>query len=121
MRIATRAALAAVLLVPAVAALGQEPRPAAEPPKLERKISMKRARQAALRAAPGRVTSGELEYERKLWVYSFDIKGRDGKMHEVQVDAKTGALAGQTIETPADEAAEKKKDARERKAAGAKP
>lgn len=103
-------------------AAGQAPKAGAqEPPRLEKKVSMKVARRAALKAAPGHIRSSELEYENQLWVYSFDIAGKDGKIHEVQIDAKTGALAGQKIETAVDEAAEKKMDASEKKAKEAKP
>ncbi len=81
---------------------------APKPPK--NVISMPKARQVALKTVSGKITSGELEFENKLWIYSFDMSGKDGKNHEVNVDAMTGKVVSATIETPAMEAKEAKQD-----------
>ena len=73
------------------------------------RISMERAQKIATDAQVGTIESKELEHEHGKWVYSFDIRGSDKKMiHEIQVDAKNGTIVSQKIETPSQEAAEKK-------------
>jgi hypothetical protein len=76
----------------------------ANPPK--NRISESKAKSIALREAPGTVTSTELEFERKQWVYSFDIRGADRKIHEVLVNAQSGRIVESTIESAAKEASE---------------
>ena len=54
----------------------------------------------------------ELEEEHGKLVWSFDIKDpKSPNVIEVNVDAKTGRIVSKKIETPADEAKEKKADA----------
>lgn len=77
----------------------------ANPPK--NRISESEARSIALRDAPGTVTSSELEFERKQWVYSFDVQGADRQIHEVLVNARSGKIIESTIESAAREAKEK--------------
>lgn len=57
------------------------------------KISLATARQSALKARPGTITDQELEKEKggSGLRYSFDITSR-GKVYEVGVDAKSGAV-----------------------------
>jgi uncharacterized membrane protein YkoI len=55
------------------------------------RLSMTQARAIALRAAPGRVISGEYEKEGGGWRYSFDIQQR-GHVQEIGVDANTGRI-----------------------------
>ena len=55
------------------------------------RISMAAARAIALRAAPGRLISGEYEREGGGWRYSFDIQQR-GHVQEIGVDANTGRI-----------------------------
>ena len=55
------------------------------------KITMAQAREIALRAAPGRVTSSEYEYEGGGWRYSFDIQ-QPGHIQEIGVDGQTGRI-----------------------------
>ena len=55
------------------------------------RITMAAARAIALRAAPGRVISGEYEREGGGWRYSFDIQQR-GHVQEIGVDANTGRI-----------------------------
>jgi uncharacterized membrane protein YkoI len=58
-----------------------------------------------------KVKESELEQEKGLLVWSFDIKTKGTKdITEVQVDAKTGAIVSVTTESPKDEAKEKKED-----------
>jgi uncharacterized membrane protein YkoI len=54
------------------------------------RLSMAQARAIALRAAPGRVISGEYENEGG-WRYSFDIQ-QSGHVQEIGVDAQTGRI-----------------------------
>ena len=110
--------IAALLVVLATASVpafanGKSERKAEAQRKLAKraKISMKAARRIALKRAPGKVKSQELEVENGKLIYSFDIvqKGKDGIM-EVAVDAKTGAIVEAKHESSADEAAEAKHD-----------
>ncbi len=69
------------------------------------KVTMNAAKATALAAAPGKVKSAEIEKENGKLIYSFDIASK-GKLHEVNVDAMTGKLIENTIESKADEAKE---------------
>ena len=73
------------------------------------KISMSDARNAALAAENGKVKSAELEKEKGKQIYSFDIQMPNG-IHEVNIDAVTGKLLEDTIESAKDEAQEAAKD-----------
>ena len=88
--------------------------------KAEAKISMAAAKATALSKVPGgRVKASELERENGKLLYSFDIatKGKSG-IDEVQIDAITGAQIGGVVhESPKDEKAEAKTEAKEAKAA----
>jgi uncharacterized membrane protein YkoI len=67
------------------------------------KINLKKAREIALKAFPGRkITDVELEKEKGGGLrYSFDIKnGESSKTQEVGVDAVTGKLLENAIEGP---------------------
>ena len=78
--------------------------------KKEAKIEEKEARKTALGKVPnGKVQEEELEEENGRLIYSYDIKvpGKSG-IEEVNVDAKTGEVVGQSHENPADEKAEAK-------------
>jgi hypothetical protein len=76
-------------------------------------IAKERATEIATKAAPGIVKSSEVEFERKQWVYSFDIQGSDKQIHEVLVNAKTGKIVENKIESAAAEADEAKQDAKD--------
>lgn len=65
--------------------------------KNKAKVSMEDAKKTALAAHPGEVVSVEYEMEDGNPVYEFDIKGKDGKEIEVEVDAVTGKI-GETEE-----------------------
>ena len=75
------------------------------------KISMTKAREIALKRVPGgKIQSEELENEKGKLIYSFDIKTNKPGVTEVNVDAMTGKLIDVVHETPAKEAAEKKRE-----------
>jgi uncharacterized membrane protein YkoI len=78
----------------------------------EAKISIEQAREIALKRAPGKIESGELERERGRLVYSFDIRNAKGTITEVQVSAVTGKIVSVKHENKKQEAAEKQKDKR---------
>jgi len=54
----------------------------------------------------GKIESQELEKEKGRWIYSFDIE-RDKQVHEVKVDANTGEVIEDSVESAADEANER--------------
>ena len=84
--------------------------------KKEAKISMRKAKSIALKKVPGgKISSAELEKENGKLIYSFDIKNTTGGITEVNVDAINGKVVAMQEETPAKEAAEKKKEATEKK------
>ena len=82
------------------------------------KITMERAREIALQRAPGAVESAELEREHGQLVYSFDIRNAEGTITEVQVNALTGKVARIEHENKSQEAAEKRKEQREKSTGG---
>jgi hypothetical protein len=65
-----------------------------EDPKIDRAA----AEEAALGAVPGQVKEIELESEGGSAVYEVEILGKDGKFHEVAVDADNGKVLGQETE-----------------------
>ena len=90
----------------------QESKESAEQAKLAKqaKITMEQARETALKRAPGKVESSELEREHGKLVYSFDIRNARGTITEVQVSAITGKVVRIEHESKKQEAAEKKKE-----------
>jgi hypothetical protein len=72
----------------------------------QRKITMAEARKIALARQPGTIKSAELEKEKGKLIYSFDIRRPDG-IHEVNVDASSGQVVEDSVESPAAEAKEK--------------
>ena len=79
----------------------------------EAKLKLEDAREIALKRAPGKVESENLEREHGKLVYSFDI--RTGKnITEVQVNALDGKIVRVEQEAAAKEAAEKRKEEREK-------
>ena len=78
------------------------------------KITMEQARATALKRAPGNVESSELEREHGKLVYSFDIRNSKGTITEVQVSAITGRVVRVEHENKKQEAAEKRKESREK-------
>ena len=76
----------------------------------EAKISMQQAEKTALAKEPGTIKSKELEREHGKLIYSFDIRTKSG-IHEVNVDATTGDVVEDSVESKAAEAKEKQQDA----------
>jgi signal transduction histidine kinase len=93
-------------------AMGQTPRARVNKRAGQVRITLARARAIALRRAPGRVESGELEREAGQIVYSFDIRNRRGTISEVWVNAATGRIVKVAEENARQEAAEKRADER---------
>jgi uncharacterized membrane protein YkoI len=81
----------------------------------EAKVTKQQAQEVALKRAPGTVESAELEREHKQLVYSFDIRNAKGTITEVQVSAVTGKVVRVEHENKKQEAAEKRKEAGEKK------
>ena len=92
--IALAAVAPVVALVPRIAG--------ADTKKHEAKYPIADARAKALAQVPGgTITAEELEYEDKLWIYTFEIKpkGEKGKLiKEVNINADTGELVSVTTE-----------------------
>jgi len=85
--------------------------------KAQAKVTRKEAKKTALAQVPnGRVKSTELEKENGKLVWSFDIAMPKSKnITEVQVDAQTGKIVSQQVETPADQAKEAAADKKAKK------
>ena len=73
------------------------------------KITHAEAEKTALAKEPGTVTERELEKEHGKLIYSFDIKTANG-IHEVNVDAVSGKIVEDSVESPSAEAKEKAQD-----------
>ncbi len=86
----------------------------------EAKITMEQAQKAALAKEPGKIQEKEIEREKGRLIYSFDIKMADG-IHEVNVDAMTGEVVEDTVESAAAEAKEKAADKKKKKNEKAAP
>jgi uncharacterized membrane protein YkoI len=82
--------------------------------KSHTKLTQEQAKQIALKKEAGTVQSGELEKEKGRWIYSFDIQ-TGSQVHEVNVDANTGAVVEDSVEDPAAEAREKAQEAKHAK------
>ena len=79
------------------------------------KISMKRAREIALKQVHhGKIASEELEREKGKLIYSFDINTSRAGVTEVNVDAINGKIVAVQHESAANESAEKKQEAKEK-------
>ena len=79
------------------------------------KITIEQARATALKKAPGKVRSEELENEHGKLIYSFDIATSKSGVTEVNVDAMNGKIVAVQHESAAKEAAEAKKEAKAKK------
>ena len=82
--------------------------------KKEAKISMEKAREIALKRAPGTVTSSELERENGKLIYSFDIKTSKSGVTEVNVNAIDGKIVAVAHENATKEADEKKQEEKDK-------
>lgn len=76
-------------------------------PKRPPQLSMKHAKRIALARQSGHIKSAELEKEHGRLIYSFDIESNH-KVHEVNVDANTGKIVEDTVESAAAEANEQR-------------
>lgn len=56
------------------------------------RITMEQARAIALNQVPGKITEEDLEMEKGVLHYSFDVKDANGKVFDVEIDAKTGKV-----------------------------
>lgn len=101
----------AICLILACGAWGRTPSQDGRQAKLdsEAKITMAEAQKIALAKEPGKLKSKELEKENGKLIYSFDIKTKSG-VHEVNVDAVSGEIVEDKVESAADEAKEKQQD-----------
>jgi Peptidase propeptide and YPEB domain len=86
----------------------------------EAKITMEQAQETALANEGGKIQSKEIEREKGKLIYSFDIKMADG-VHEVNVDAMTGEVVEDTVESAAAEAKEKATDKKQKTSEKAAP
>ena len=92
------------------------PAHAAEPSQAtllkQAKVSKEAAAKTALAKVPGgTIKSSELENEHGALVWSFDIAvPKSRNIHEIQINAVTGAIANSAIETPKDQAKELHED-----------
>ena len=75
--------------------------------EMKPKITMAQARATALKKAPGKVKSEELEKEHGKLIYSFDIATSKSGITEVNVDAINGKIVAVQHESAAQEAKEK--------------
>lgn len=97
------------------------PAHAAEPSQAslmkQAKVTKEAASKTALAKVPGgTIKSSELENEHGALVWSFDIAiPKSRNIHEVQINALTGAIAHMEIETPKDQAEELEQDKKEAK------
>lgn len=94
----------------------------AQKPAVKKQLGAKQAEEIALKLAPGgKIMSKELEREEGKLVWSFDIK-EGNNIREIWLDAGTGAVVQDKLESAAEEKAEAAKDKAEAKAkAKAKP
>lgn len=77
------------------------------------KLTRAKAEAIAVAKAPGKVTAAKLETEHGKQVWSFDIRTEGTKdITEVLVDAYDGSIVAVEHETPAQEKAEKAKEAK---------
>ena len=95
------------LIVVALAGLATAGVAQAAPRAPAAKLSMAQARAIALKAAPGKLISGEYENEGGGWRYSFDIQQR-GHVQEIGVDANSGKIVENKSEGRVDRDAGKK-------------
>jgi uncharacterized membrane protein YkoI len=56
------------------------------------KITMDEAKAIALKEKSGTITDQELEKKKGRILYSFDVRTADGKVFDIEVDAKTGKV-----------------------------
>lgn len=72
------------------------------------KISAEKAQSLALQKVAGKILESDLEVEKGLLIYSYDIQTNDHRIMEVQINAKNGYLVIAQEETPSREIMENK-------------
>ena len=75
----------------------------------EAKITMAQAQKIALDTEPGTIKSREIERENGKLIFSFDIQTKKG-IHEINVDAITGQVVENSVESKAAEKMEKQQE-----------
>jgi len=85
--------------------------------KAQAKVTQEEATKTALaKVSNGEIKSAELEKENGKLLWSFDISIPKSKnITEIQVDATTGRIVSNQVETPADQAKEAVADKKEKK------
>ena len=83
------------------------------------KISADQARKTALERVAGTIVEEELEKENGRIVYSIEIRDKDKKVFDVEVDAENGAIVN--VEEEDDDDEDDDDDTKESKDAKAKP
>jgi hypothetical protein len=109
-----------VVLLSLAAWAGKESKSSQAALSKEARITMEQAQKAALTKEAGKIQSKEIEREKRKLIYSFDIKMADG-VHEVNVDAMTGEVVEDTVESAAAEAKEKAADKKQKTSEKAAP
>jgi Peptidase propeptide and YPEB domain len=78
-------------------------------PRQKPHLSMEQAEKIALGRQSGHIRSSALEREHGRLIYSFDIE-RDETVHEVNVDANTGKILEDKVESASVEARERRQE-----------
>ena len=120
LRVSTFIGILLALLSLAAWAGGERSRSSQAALRKEAKITMEQAQKIALAKEAGKIQSKEIEREKGKLIYSFDVKMADG-VHEVNVDAMTGEVVEDTVESAADEAKEKAADKKQKTSEKAAP
>jgi uncharacterized membrane protein YkoI len=123
MKIALFAAVALIALAPVAHAQAGYKKDIPAALAKRAKVTEPEAAAAVMARVPkGQIEAMELEEEGGKFIYSYDVKtpGKSG-IDEVHVDAMTGKVVKLVHETPAMEKKEAAADAKEKKAAKAKP
>ncbi len=56
------------------------------------KITLEEARNIALKNLPGVILESELEYEKGVLLYEFEIKQKDGSVKDIEIHAYDGTV-----------------------------
>ncbi|UZJ29569.1 PepSY domain-containing protein [Streptomyces endophytica] len=67
------------------------------------RVSAPQAAAAALKAVPGKVSGLDLDQDRPGLVWDADVLGKDGKWHEVTLDARTARVLNQHVDREDDD------------------
>ncbi|MEJ8652866.1 PepSY domain-containing protein [Streptomyces sp. MS1.AVA.3] len=76
------------------------------------KVTAPDAAAAALKAVPGTVTALDLDADRPGLVWDADVLGKDGKWHEITLDAGNGRVLNQHVDRDDDDDAQERAAAR---------